>query len=76
MMAKATPNQLLVSHPPSALKLMRAGGILGSKWSSKSQVLLEMVVKITSSTRPKILYCAGTNGITCGRKSRGDEKQQ
>ena len=22
-----------------------------------------------------LLYCAGTNGITCGRKSRGDEKQ-
>ena len=22
-----------------------------------------------------ILYCAGTDGITCGRKSRGDEKQ-
>ena len=26
---KATPNQLLVSHPPSALKLMRADGIFG-----------------------------------------------
>ena len=26
---KATPNQLFVSHPPSALKLMRAGGIFG-----------------------------------------------
>ncbi len=24
---KSIPNQLLVSHPPSALKLMRAGGI-------------------------------------------------
>ena len=22
-----------------------------------------------------LLYCAGTDGNTCGRKSRGDEKQ-
>ena len=46
-----------------------------------------MVVKITnlaengrqnykSKNRSGILlYCAGTYGITCGRKSRGDEKQ-
>ena len=39
-----------------------------------------MVVKITSSTRPKIeavYFCtvAGANGNTCGRKLRGDEKQ-
>ncbi len=38
---KATPNQLLVSHPPSALKLMRGRHF----WRV-------MVVKITSSTRP------------------------
>ena len=49
-----------------------------------------MVVKITSlagngrqnykfnSSKNRsgiLLYCAGTDGITCGRKSRGDEKQ-
>ena len=49
-----------------------------------------MVVKITSlegNGRQKykfkssknrsgiLLYCAGIDGITCGRKSRGDEKQ-
>ena len=49
-----------------------------------------MVVKITSfegngrqnykfnSSKNRsgiLLYCAGTDGITCGRKSRGNEKQ-
>ena len=59
---------------------MQAGGILASN-GRQNHVWKEMVVKITSSTRPKIeavailLYCAGTDGITCGRKSREDEKQ-
>ena len=42
----------------------------------------EMVVKITSSTIPKIevvYFCtvvlADTNGNTCGRELKGDEKQ-
>ena len=39
-----------------------------------------MVVKIISSAVQKnrggiLLYCAGADGNTCGRKSRGDEKQ-
>ena len=53
--------------------------IFGRKWLLKSQVYQEMVVKITSSTRSKIeavyfYICAGIDEITCGRKSRGDEK--
>ena len=36
-----------------------------------------MVVKTISSAVQKLvlLYCAGADGNTCGRKSRGDEKQ-
>ena len=39
-----------------------------------------MVVKIISLAVQKnrggiLLYCAGADGNTCGRKSRGDEKQ-
>ena len=40
-----------------------------------------MVVKTISSAVQKIeavyilLYCAGADGNTCGRNSRGDEKQ-
>ena len=39
-----------------------------------------MVVEIISSAVQKnrggiLLYCAGADGNTCGRKSRGDEKQ-
>ena len=55
MTVKATPKQLLVSHPPSALKLMRAGAFLasngrqnhkfGRKWSSKLQVQLVQKLK-------------------------------
>ena len=58
---------------------MRAGGILvsngrqnhkfGRKWSSKLQV------QLVQNRSGILLYCAGTDGITCGRKSRGDEKQ-
>ena len=57
---------------------MRAGGW---KWSFNHKFDGEMVVKIISSAVHKIeavylsINCAGADGNTCGRKSRGDEKQ-
>ena len=50
---------------------------MASNGRQNHQVLKEMVVKITSLTHRSgiLLYCADTDGITCVRKSSGDEKQ-
>ena len=65
---KATPNQFIVSHPhpppPKNWCGWEAGnGRLNHKFNSPK------------NWSGKLLYCAGTDGNTCGRKSRGDEKQ-
>ena len=68
---KATPNQFVVSHPPSALELMRAAFLAGNGRQNH---------KFNNIEHEAVYFCtelvlAGTNGNTCERKLRGDEKQ-